>query len=296
MKSRSILPLLLFLLFNGPVRAIEQDSSIFPQLSPYGSVSQTIGTTTVTVDFHRPAVRGRKIWGDLVPYGQVWRTGANQATTIRFTDAVKINGSTVPAGTYALFTIPGPDQWVVILNKRWHQLGAYEYQAKDDVVRFQAKPKIVSTHTEWLSYGIEPASRSSAYVDLRWERLRVSFLVEVDVDALVAAHMKRAIARAKRGDWKLYADAALYYLEQNAQLDQALVWAEKSIRIQENPTNLFVKGRLLRELGQLGAAMATLEKALKLALAQRAPGSVTGPIQQTLEHWKRVQGMNGRGN
>ena len=284
-----------FLLLGLPLVA-DPVSDIFPKLSPHGSVSQTIGTTTVSVDFHRPAVRGRKIWGDLVPYGQVWRAGANEATTIRFSDAVKVNGSVVPAGTYALFTIPGPEQWVVILNKRWHQLGAFEYQAKDDVLRFQAKPKTLSSHTEWLTYEIEPGSRSSAYVDLLWERLRVSFMVEVDVDSLVAAHMKRAIARAKSNDWRLYADAALYYLEQNAQLDLAMTWAEKSIRIQENPTNLFVKGRLQRELGQLAQAMTTLEKALKLARHQNASGSVTGPIQQSLEQWKRVQGLNGRGN
>jgi len=286
-------PLLLaaLLLFGAPLAA--QESSIFPKLSPHGCVSQTIGTTTVSVDFHRPGVRGRKIWGDLVPYGQVWRTGANEATTIRFSDAVKVNGSPVPAGTYALFTIPGPEQWVVILNKRWRQLGAYEYQAKDDVLRFQAKPRTLSSFTEWLSYEIEPASRSSAYVDFLWEKLRVSFLVEVDVDSLVATQMKRAIAKAGPGDWKLYADAALYYLEQNTQLEQALSWAEKSIRIQENPTNLFVKGRLQRELGHLGPALTTLEKALKVAKSQNALGSVTGPIQQSLDEWRRVQGLNG---
>jgi len=260
---------------------------VFPKLSPHATVSQTIGTTTVTVEFHRPAVRGRRIWGDLVPYGQVWRTGANEATTIRFTDAVKVNGSAVPAGTYALFTIPGPDQWIVILNRRWRQLGAFEYQSKDDVLRFQVKPKTLSSHTEWLTYDIDPASRSSAYVDLRWERLRVSFLVEVDVDSLVSAQLKKAIAKAGAEDWKLYADAAQYYLEQNAQLDQALGWAEKSIRIQENPTNLFVKGRLLRELGQSKPAVAALERALELARRQHAPGSIVGPIQQTLDQWKR---------
>ena len=288
--------LLASLLLLGLPLLAEPESDIFPRLSPRGTVSQTIGTTTVTVEFHRPAVRGRRIWGDLVPYGQVWRAGANEATTIRFSDAVKVNGSPVPAGTYALFTIPGPEQWVVILNKRWRQLGAFEYQAKDDVLRFQAKPKTLSSHTEWLTYEIDPGSRSSAYVDLLWERLRVSFLVEVDVDSLVAAHMKRAIAKAGAGDWKLYADAALYYLEQNAQLDLAMTWAEKSIRIQENPTNLLVKGRLQRELGQLDQATATLERALKLALRQNASGSITGPIQQSLEQWKRVQGMNGHGN
>jgi len=272
-----------------------QDSLVLPRLSPHASVSQTIGTTTVTVEFNRPAVRGRHVWGDLVPYGEVWRTGANEATTIRFSEPVKVNGSPVSAGTYALFTIPGPEQWTVILNKRWRQFGAFEYQPKDDVLRFHTKPKTLPNNTEWLTYEVYPTSRSSAYVDLRWEHLRVSFLVEVNVDELVASRIKRAIARAGARDWKLYADAAQYYLEQNTDLETAMTWVDRSIHIQENPTNLFLKGRLQRELGQAAQAMATLERALKLANSQSAPGSVTGPIQETLNHWKQVQSLNGSG-
>jgi hypothetical protein len=269
---------------------VDPDSGIFPKLSPQATVSQTIGTTTVSIDYHRPQVRGRKIWGELVPFGQVWRTGANEATTIKFSDPVRVNGQPIPAGTYALFSIPGPEQWTLILNKRWRQFGAYEYQPKEDLIRFDVKAKVVKEHSEWLTYEVYPASRSSAYVDLYWEKLRVSFLVDVDVDAMVTARMKRAMSRAGEGDWKIYSDAAEYFLEQEKELNQALIWADKSVRIQENPTNLSVKARILRAISQPAQAYQTMEKALKIARAQGASGAVIGPIQSTLDGWKKQNG------
>jgi len=265
----------------------ETDNSIFPKLSPQSTVSQTVGTTTVSVEYHRPQVRGRKIWGELVPYGQVWRTGANEATTIKFSDPVKVNGQPVPAGTYALFSIPGPEQWTLILNKRARQFGAYEYQPKDDLLRFVVKAKAVKEFSEWLTYEVYPASRSSAYVDLYWEKLRVSFLVEVDVDSIVTARMKRAMSRAGDRDWKIYADAAEYFVEQEKELTQALGWAEKSIRIQENPVNLSVKAHILKAISQPAQAYQTLERALKIARSQNAGPAVIGPIQSTLDLWKK---------
>ncbi len=265
----------------------ETDNSIFPKLSPQSTVSQTVGTTTVSVEYHRPQVRGRKIWGELVPFGQVWRTGANEATTIKFSDPVKVNGQPVPAGTYALFSIPGPEQWTLILNKRARQFGAFEYQPKDDLLRFVVKPKAVKEFSEWLTYEVYPASRSSAYVDLYWEKMRVSFLVEVDVDSIVTARMKRAMTRAGESDWKIYSDAAEYFVEQDKALTQALAWAEKSIRIQENPVNLSVKAHILQAISQTPQAYQTLERALKIARSQNAGPAVIGPIQSTLDQWKK---------
>jgi len=268
----------------------EPEGGIFPKLSPEATVSQTVGTTTVSIDYHRPQARGRRIWGDLVPFGQVWRTGANEATTIKFSDPVRVNGHPVPAGTYALFSIPGPTQWTLILNKRWRQFGAFEYQPKEDLIRFDVKAKAVKEHAEWLTYEVYPASRTSAYVDLYWEKLRVSFLVDVDVDAMVAGRMKRALGRAGERDWRIYAEAAEYFVEQEKELKQALAWAEKSIRIQENPTNLSVKARILRAINQPAQAYQTMDRALRLAWSQNAGGAVTGPIQATLELWRRQNG------
>ena len=266
-----------------------QSSRLFPQLSPEASTSLSLGITPITIEYHRPAVRGRAIWGALVPFGRVWRTGANEATHIRFGDAVKINGNPVPAGTYALFSIPGPEQWTLILNRHARQFGSFEYSPQDDQLRFEVKPKAVP-YTEWLTYAITPASRQSAYVDLLWDKLRVSFMVEVDVDALVAARMKKAMGKADSSDWKIYSDAAEYLLELDQELNQSLIWADRSIAIQENPTNLHVKARLLHLMGRLPQARQLLDKAGRLAKTQRSGPTVLGPIQDTLEQWKNDPG------
>jgi len=286
------LAVLLVLSATALLRA-DNEGILFPKLSPRATATQSIGTTLVGIDYHRPAVKGRQIWGALVPFGQVWRTGANEATTLRFSDPVKVNGHPVPAGTYALFTIPGPDNWTIILNKRWKQFGTYEYQPKEDLLRFDVRPKVVKEHSEYLTYDIQPASRSSAYVDLFWEKLRVSFLVDVDVDGMVMARMKRALAKATENDWKLFCDSAEYLVDQERDLAQALTWAEKSVKIQENPLNLFVKARVLRAVGQGPQAVQVVEKALRLAKAQNAPASVIGPMQEMLGHWRPSGGIQG---
>lgn len=267
-----------------------QNAHLFPQLSPQATVSQIIGVTEVKVTYHRPAVRHRKIWGELVPFGKVWRAGANEATTIRFSDAVKVDGKPVPAGTYALFMIPNAERWTIILNRRWQQLGAFEYDPKDDLLRFEATPKKVLNHDEWLTYEIYPASTSTAYVDMYWEKLRVSFLVEVDVKGIVTARLKRALDKAKPGDWKVFAEAAEYLLELDKDLAQALKWIDRSLQIKEAPPNLHIKARLQKALGQHTEATQTLDKALKLAQAEKAPPSVTAPIEATRDQWAKPAG------
>jgi hypothetical protein len=269
---------------------------LFPQLSPQASVSQTIGITEVKVTYHRPAVRYRKIWGDLVPFGKVWRAGANEATTIRFSDAVKVDGRSVAAGTYALFMIPNADRWTLIFSKRWQQFGSFEYDPKDDVLRFDVAPKNVTNFDEWLTYEVYPASASTAYVDMYWEKLRVSFLVEVDVQGIVTTHIKKSLSQAKPGDWRIFSDAAEYLLDLDQDLAQALKWADRSLQIKEAPVNLHVKARLQHALGQAAEAALLLEKALKLAGAEKAPPSVTGPLESTRASWNRQAPVSGGNN
>jgi hypothetical protein len=174
-SSSHIFPCLCFALavcYTAP--ALAQDG--FPQKSPKASVSQVVGTCSVTIDYHSPRVRNRTVWGELVPFGEVWRTGANEATTISFSQDVKVSGNPVPAGKYALFTIPGREKWTVILNSRHNQMGAFDYSPKEDVLRFDVRP-VATSFTEYMSFEIYPADDSSAYVDLDWEKLRVYFLV-----------------------------------------------------------------------------------------------------------------------
>lgn len=264
--------------------ALVAQGSLFPPKSPHAATSQWVGPTEVAVAYNRPAVRNRPIWGGLVPYGQVWRLGANEATTITFSDAVKVEGHPIPKGTYALFAIPGAERWTFILNRRARQQGAWEYDPKLDQLRFDVKPK-PATHTEWLTFELYPASRDGAYVDLYWEKLRVSFLVEVDVDDIVQGRMKRALA-ANGKDWKLLCDAAEYCLERERQMAQAREWIEASIRIQKNPRNLLVKARILEELGQAGPALATLQEAVDLGRRTGAPRAQLGPAEETLALWQ----------
>jgi hypothetical protein len=263
--------------------ATAYDDYVFPQRSPWASVQQTIGTTVIAIDYHRPAVRGRPIWGPLVPYGQVWRVGANEATTIRFSDAVRIQDQEVKAGTYSLFLIPRPDVWTVILNRRAKQWGAFEYDPRLDVLRIDVKPRN-NPFTEWLTFALDPTSDSTAYVQLFWEKVKVSFLVEVNVEAIVTARMKKLFVQHPR-DWKVYSEAAEYGLQQTVPLGQAITWADRSIALQENATNLAVKARLLHEAGQLSEARALMEKALWLARSWKAPAATTGPLEKDLSDW-----------
>lgn len=266
--------------------ALLAQGTLFPPKSPHASVSQWVGPTEVKVAFNRPAVRNRPIWGALVPYGQVWRLGANEATTIAFSDDVKVEGHAVPKGTYALFAIPGPDRWTFILNRRARQQGAWEYDARLDALRFDVKPK-AAPFSEWLTFEVYPASADGAYVDLYWEKLRASFLVEVDVDGIVQGRMKRALA-GNGHDWKLLADAAEYCLERERQMAQAREWIESSIRIQKNPHNLHIKARILDELGQTAQAMATLQEALQVGQKAKASRAVMGPVEETYRQWKAM--------
>lgn len=144
--------------------------------SPAGSASGAAGATRITLEYHRPSVRGREIWGGLVPYGQVWRLGANEATTIAFSTPVKVGGTDVPAGTYALFAIPGKDKWTFIVNKNAKQWGAFKYQQTDDLLRFDVVPQ-PGNAVETMTFSIVPKAPASASVEMEWAKVKTAFSV-----------------------------------------------------------------------------------------------------------------------
>ncbi|MFQ5927556.1 MAG: DUF2911 domain-containing protein [Terriglobia bacterium] len=158
--------------------AVGQRGSDRPRPSPNAGVSQTIGVTEVSISYGRPGVKGRQIWGELVPYGKVWRTGANEATTISFSNDVTIEGQKLPAGTYALFTIPTENEWTIVFNKTAKQWGAFNHDAGQDALRIQVKPEAVG-HEEWLSFNFQDLSANSATLVLRWEKVAVGFTIQV---------------------------------------------------------------------------------------------------------------------
>ena len=148
------------------------------RLSPKASVMQTVGFTDVTIDYSRPGVKGRTIWGALVPYNKVWRAGANEATTINFSTDVTIEGKSLPAGKYGFFTIPNKDSWTIIFNKVADQWGAFQYNEAEDALRVTVKPES-NNFQEWLAYTITKTGDKSAVVSLEWEKLKVPFKIEV---------------------------------------------------------------------------------------------------------------------
>ena len=235
-----------------------------PRVSPKASVSQTIGTTDITVEYHRPAVRDRQIWGGLVPYNQPWRMGANEATTITFSDPVRIQGNEVPAGKYSFFAIPAAGSWTLVLNKDPEQWGAYGYDQSKDQLRATVTPQS-APRTEFMRFTIDPVSPSSANVTLTWESMAVSLPVEVDVNALVWADIDEAMKNNQVSQAQLYASAAGFALESGDRLDQGLTWVNQSIAINENVFNLWTKAQILHKLGRAKEALPIMEKAVGMA-------------------------------
>ncbi|HEX8190281.1 MAG TPA: DUF2911 domain-containing protein [Pyrinomonadaceae bacterium] len=281
-----------------------------PRPSQKASVTQTVGVTDLTITYSRPGVKGRKIWGDppagaatgtatlddarsraegavIVPYGHVWRTGANEATTFTVTDDVLVNGQPLKAGTYSLHTIPGKDEWTIIFNSDPGQWGSFTYDEKKDVLRVKARPETAPDSQEWLAFQVDPEGESSARVNIRWERLRVPFTVEVkDVKGLTLEKARASVAAAKADDWQTPLQAANYLLNNKGDLTQALAWSEQSIKARENFNNLNLKARILAAQGKTAEAVAAGEKALQVGRAANANAQALAAFEKTLGEWK----------
>lgn len=253
-----------------------------PQASPAAKTGMTVGITDVEITYHRPGVKGREIWGKLVPWGEVWRLGANEATTISFSTPVKVEGHDVPAGTYGLFAIPNKDRWTLILNKNAKQWGAYSYKQADDVVRFDVTPKTGSA-VEWMSFTLTPASQSSAVVEMAWETVRVPFTISTDADRLVWSGIDQTLAGKPDSD--AYLTAALYALEKGTRLDEAMGWVDKSLAMGESFWNHEAKAKLLQRQGKVDQALQHLDKAINLAKGKAPQGYING-LEELKVSWK----------
>jgi tetratricopeptide (TPR) repeat protein len=235
-----------------------------PQASPKASLTQTVGLTDVSITYHRPAVNKRKVWGDLVPYDQVWRAGANQNTTISFSSPVTVNGKPLPAGTYGLHMIPTSGDWTIAFSNVSWAWGSFSYDEKEDALRVSAKPQ-PAEFQERLSYSFDDPTEKSVDVALRWEKLRVPFTVEVDTPAVVVASLRKELRDLPRFSWQGWNQAAAYSLRNKVNLDEAMTWVDRSISMQENFTNLRTKAGLLEAKGDAAAAKALTDKAMKIA-------------------------------
>lgn len=254
------------------------------RVSPAVTHSHDLGISTLKLEYARPAVKGRKIWGELVPFGQVWRTGANAATVLTISDPVRIAGKDIPAGSYALFAMPGPEQWTLILNKQAKQWGAYFYKESEDVVRWTVRPRAIP-HQEWLAYDLQPDGERAWKVELRWEKLAVPFEVEVDVRGLYWKHLEETLAKAKDGEWMPWYQAADYCFKQGLHPDRALAWSEKSLKAGESFWNQECRARILHQAGRTAEAIPHLERALELAKG-KAPKEWSANVEKDLAAWR----------
>jgi hypothetical protein len=233
-----------------------------PQLSSTQSFTQEFGLGKISVTYSRPNVKGREIFGGLEPYDKVWRTGANGATVIKFSDEVQIEGKTVPAGEYGLFTIPGKNEWTIIINKGAQQWGSYTYKESDDLLRVKVKPVTLKDKVETFTIQFANVSPSSAQLQLVWANTLVPVSLTTDVDAKVIANIDDAM----KADKKPYVQAAQYYYLNNKDINKALTWINAAeVEDQTAPWIKYWKAKIQLKAGDKKGAITTAEAGAKLA-------------------------------
>jgi len=238
----------------------------FPDASPAASFKQRVGLTDIEVEYSRPSMHGRKIFGGLEPYGAVWRSGANTATKVTFSTAVKFGGVDVPAGSYALFSIPGADEWTVILNKVVGQWGAYAYDAANDVARAKVKPTALPTPVETFGIGVADIGNDTATFYLVWENTRVPVKISVDVVGVLVPQIEAVMA--SNAEKKPYFPAAMFYYANNLDLTKAVAWMDAGIAEQPNAFwMIYRKGLILAKKGDKAGAIAAAQKSIELVNA-----------------------------
>jgi tetratricopeptide (TPR) repeat protein len=256
-----------FVLVASPATAQNQNQSLaldLPLASQRAAAEQRLGVTDIRIDYHRPEVRGRKIWGDLVPYGQVWRAGANENTVITFGGPVTVEGHPLAKGSYGLHMIPTDGSWTVIFSKNSTSWGSFTYDEKEDALRVTVKPRPAEME-EALSYTFEDPHPDSAAVTLRWEKIAVPFQVKVNVNEATIASLHQQLRGLQAYSWLGWNDAATWAIENKTNYEEALKWADTSIQNEERYENLDTKSQLLRLTGKTAEADAVQKKALAIA-------------------------------
>jgi len=235
-----------------------------PLQSQRAEISQRIGITDITISYHRPLVNDRKVWGNLVPYGKVWRAGANENTTITFSDPVQIEGKPLDRGTYGLHMIPNADEWTIIFSKNSTSWGSFTYDPAEDALRVPVKPQSADMHNA-LTYDFDQLQPNSAVVELEWEKVAVPFKISVDVHDAVQASLQKQLRNLSQYTWMSWDDAATYLLTEKIANDEALAYANKSIENEDRYDNEMTKSKVLTALNRKDEAAAAQKKALDLA-------------------------------
>jgi Protein of unknown function (DUF2911) len=251
-----------------------------PRPSPDATVIQFVGVTEVKIDYSSPGVKGRKVWGELVPFGEIWRTGANEATTITFSDAVKINGNELPSGTYGIHTIPNENEWEFIFSKDTKIDGSSNFNKDNEVLRVKAKPE-EHHFMERMTFLFTDVTDNSAVVNLLWDKLKVSFNIEINTQELFLSKAREQLS------WSPTFQAAQYCLTTNTNLEEAYKWIEASCLINEVYWNTRVKAQIQNKLGMKNEAIATMEKAIGFGSKMESAPFDFDMMKKMLEDWKK---------
>jgi hypothetical protein len=303
--------LFVLLLIVGAVNSVSAQTTVrLPRPSQKATVMQTVGVTDVTITYSRPGVKGRKIWGDpvasqagtkgeatlddqnvrpkdapIVPWGHVWRSGANEATTFVVTDDVLINGQKLAAGSYSLHTIPTKDEWTIVFNGTANQWGSFNYDPAKDTLRVKVKPQWLNDNQEWLEYSFPVVTPNSAQVLIRWEKVAVPFTVEVpNVEAVWRAKVDTAIAAEPTNEVIPLQVANAYAGDDK--WDEALKWADQSIKVKETFRNLSGKAQLLYLAGRKEEAFAMADRAIAKGKADKVD---TTNFEKRVAVWKTAK-------
>jgi hypothetical protein len=255
-----------------------------PRPSQKAQVMQTVGLTDVTIVYSRPGVKGRVIWGGLVPYDKVWRTGANEATTITFSTDVKVDGKPLPAGIYSVHTIPTPSEWTVIFNTKADQWGSYSYDDSADALRIQVKPQ-PHEFVEWMQFSFPDIAVDKATVALDWEKLRIPFEIQVNTVEVALAGARAAMSSLAADDHQTAYRSASFAFQNNVAPDEARQWVDKSISIKETWLNLRLKADMLAKTGQTAEAVRFAERAIATGKASNAPADELAKIDKQITDW-----------
>lgn len=253
---------------------------VTPRPSPKASVSQMVGVTKVTIDYGSPGVKNRVVWGELVPFNDVWRTGANELTTITFDDPVKINGTELPAGTYGIHSVPRKDEWDIIFSKDARVDGPSTFVPEKEILRIKIKPE-EHHFMERMTFLFTDATENSAVVNLLWDKLRVSFTLETNTQDLTLTKARQQLS------WSPLFQAAQYCLTNNVNLEEGLKWIEASCLINEVYWNTRIKAQILAKLGRKKDAITTMEKAIDLGGKMQSPPFDFDNMKAMLAEWKK---------
>lgn len=251
-----------------------------PRPSPIATVSQTVGITQITIDYNSPGVKGRTIWGELVPFNEIWRTGANEVTSITFSEPVKISSKELSVGTYGIHTIPREDEWDIIFSGDTEVKGSSTFDEKKEVLRVKVKPG-ETTFKERMIFAFTNTTDNNTTVNLMWDKLKVSFDVETNTQELTLSRLRESLS------WSRSFQAANYCLQNNVNLEEGLKWIEASILFEEVYRNTSIKAQLQNKLGMKNEAITTMEKAIELGSKMDEAPFDYDNMKKMLEDWKK---------